>query len=136
MSDLELATIEDLTIVMQPTEIVKISVGDISAPVATGTELTKLAIIVKNVFLDLLTHSKRDEETDQLIPHPEALAWVKELRLLIKDIHDLTKGVQDKVMMKKMDLVADLYKQATKGKTTQEIIKTVRELQDAAQSSE
>lgn len=130
MTELEIIPISDLTIMMEPTEIVKIAVGEITAPVATGTELTKLLIIVKNVFLDLLTHSTRDDESGQLIPHPEALAWEKELRLLIKDVHDLTKGVQDKVMMKKMDLVADLYKQATKGKTPQEIIKTVRELQD------
>jgi len=125
-------TIQDNTsIQMNPTEIVKISVGDLTAPVATSVELSKLAIIVKEVFLDLLVHSERDEESGQLVVHPDALAWEKEFRLLLKDIHELTKGVQEKVMLKKMDIVAQLYKQATKGKSTAEIIKTVRELESS-----
>ena len=129
MSKGEIIIQDNKLIEMNPTEIVKISVGDLTAPVATGVELGKLFLIVKDVFLDLLTHSERDEETNQLIPHPDALAWEKELRLLIKDMHDLTKGVQEKVMLKKMDIVAQLYKQATKGKSPQEIIQTVRELE-------
>ena len=131
MSQGEIVIQDNKLIQMNPTEIVKISVGDLTAPVATSVELSKLAIIVKDVFLDLLVHSDRDEESGQLIVHPDALAWEKEFRLLLKDIHELTKGVQDKVMMKKMDIVAQLYKQATKGKTTAEIIKTVRELESS-----
>lgn len=132
MSQGDIVIQDNKLIQMNPTEIIKISVGDLTAPVATSVELSKLAIIVKDVFLDLLIHSTRDEETGQLIPHPDALAWEKEFRLLLKDIHDLTKGVQEKVMLKKMDIVAQLYKQATKGKTTAEIIKTVRELESTS----
>lgn len=131
MSKGEIVVQDNQLIQMNPTEIVKISVGDLTAPVATSVELSKLAIIVKDVFLDLLVHSTRDEESGQLIPHPDALAWEKELRLLLKDIHELSKGVQEKVMLKKMDIVAALYKQATKGKTPQEIIQTVRELESS-----
>ena len=128
MSQEEIIVQDNKLIEMNPTEIVKISVGELTAPVATSVELSKLFITVKDVFYDLLTHSKREEETNQLIPHPDALAWEKELRLLLKDINELTKGVQEKVMMKKMDIVAELYKQATKGKSTKEIIQTVKEL--------
>jgi hypothetical protein len=131
MSKGEIVVQDNKLIEMNPTEIVKISIGDLTAPVATSVELSKLAIIVKDVFLDLLVHSERDEETNQLVPHPDALAWEKELRLLLKDIHELSKGIQEKVMLKKMDIVAQLYKQATKGKSPQEIIKTVRELESS-----
>ena len=120
--------------VFRPTEIVEISVGELTAPIQTGVELSKLASIEKIILLDLLTHSLRDPDTDQLIPHPDALAWARELRMLYGDIHALTSGVQEKVMMKKMDIIGALYKEMVKNKDPKDVINTIRELQDVSSS--
>ena len=114
----------------KPTEIVEISIGDLSAPVATAIELQKLAIIQKQVFLDLLTHSDRDEDTDKFIPDPNAIHWGRELRATLKVIHELTKGVQEKAIMKKMDIVGEMYKQLMKEKKPEEVIQLIRELEN------
>ena len=119
--------LEDSSIIkMRPTQIVKIAVGDLSAPVATGTELSKLAVIEKEIIMDLLSHSER--VNDKLILDPNALYWIKEYRMLLKDIGDLTRGVQEKVIMKQMDVVGELYKKIIKDKPPEEIIKMVRDL--------
>lgn len=115
--------------VFRPTEVVEISLGEISAPVETATELTKLAILEKQILTDLLANSKRSED-GQMIIHPDALSWAKEYRMLCKDIHELTKGPQEKVMMKKMDIVGNLYVQLMKNNKPQEIIEKIKELQD------
>ena len=114
---------------MQPTEIVLISLGDLTAPIATAIELQKLAIIQKNVFLDLLTHSTRDEDTDKLIPDPNAIHWGREYRATLKTIHELTKGVQERAIMKKIDIVGEMYKQLMKEKSPEEVIQLIRELE-------
>jgi len=128
MTDTALATIEDLIVKFEPTEIVKIAIGDLSAPVETAVELSKLAIIEKNLLVDLLAHSERDEDTDKLYIHPEALGWARELRMTLKDIHSLTQGVQEKVMLKKMDIIGELYKKVIKENKPEDIIKRIREL--------
>jgi len=115
---------------MRPTEIVQISLGDLTAPVATGIELQKLAIIQKDVFLDLLTHSSRDKDTDKLIPDPNAIHWGREYRATLKTIHELTKGVQEKAIMKRMDIVGEMYKQLMKEKKPEEVIQLIRELEN------
>lgn len=130
---MEEAEITDLTTALtiaRPTDIVEISVRDLTAPVQVATELTKLAVIEKLIFLDLMTHSQRDPETDQLIPHPEALAWARELRNILKDIRELTKGPQEKMLMKKMDIVGAMYTKLMKEKTPKEVIELIREMQD------
>jgi len=121
--------ITDLAI-FKPSEVVEISVGELSAPIQTGVELSKLAVLEKSILFDLLSNTDRVD--GKLILHPEALAWARELRMLYKDIHELTKGVQDKIMLKKMDIVGSLYTRVIKGKTTKEIIDTIRELQDGS----
>ena len=130
MSKGELVLSKAALIKMKPTEIVQISLGDLSAPIATAIELQKLAIIQKTVFIDLLSHSSRDRDSDKLIPDPNAIHWGREYRATLKTIHELTKGVQDKAIMKKIDIVGEMYKQLMKEKTPEEVIQLIRELEN------
>lgn len=130
MKESPLATVQKLLVTFKPTEIVQISVGDLSAPVETGVELSKLMLIEKNLLVDLLAHTDRDKESGKLIIHPDALGWARELRMLLKDIHDLTRGVQEKVLLKKMDVVGELYKSVIKNNKPEDIIRTIKELQN------
>lgn len=129
MGETDIIVSEQDIIKMEPTQIIKIAVGDLSAPVATGVELSKLAEMEKLVFLDLLTHSKRDEESGKLIIDPNALDWGKEYKKTLKIIHDLTKGVQEKAMLKKMDVAGALYKSIIKNNKPQDVIKMIKQLQ-------
>jgi len=129
MSKGEIVVSKPQLIQMKPTEIVEISIGDLSAPIATAIELQKLAIIQKQVFLDLLTHSSRDKDSNKLIPDPNAIHWGREYRATLKTIHELTKGVQEKAIMKKMDIVGEMYKQMMKEKKPEEVIQLIRELE-------
>jgi len=115
--------------VFRPTEIIEITLGELSAPVATAVELQKLAIIQKQVFLDLITHSSRDEDSDKFIPDPNAIHWGREYRATLKTIHELTKGVQERAIMKKIDIVGEMYKQLMKEKSPEEVIQLIRELE-------
>lgn len=114
----------------RPTEIVEIAIGDLSAPIATAIELQKLAITQKDVYLDLLTHSIRDEDTDVLMVNPNAIHWGREFRATLKVIHELTKGIQEKAIIKKMDIVGEMYKQLVKEKKPHEIVELIRDLED------
>ena len=129
MSKGELVLSNATLIKMKPTEIVQISLGDLSAPIATAIELQKLAIIQKTVFIDLLSHSSRDSDSDKLIPDPNAIHWGREYRATLKTIHELTKGVQERAIMKKIDIVGEMYKQLMKEKTPEEVIQLIRELE-------
>ena len=130
MTELSVEELKTELAIFEPSEVVKISVGDLSAPVQTGVELSKLAVLEKNILVDLLAHTEREEVSGKLILHPEALSWARELRMLYKDIHEMTSGVQEKVMMKKMDIIGALYKQMMKDNKPKDIIKKIRELQD------
>jgi len=130
MSKGEIVVKKEELIKFKPTEIVLIELGELSAPIATAIELQKLAITQKNVYLDLLTHSPRDEDSDRLIVDPSAIHWGREFRATLKVIHDLTRGVQEKAMMKKIDIVGEMYKQLAKDKEPSEIIKMIRELEN------
>lgn len=131
MTELEMESLSTELAIFKPSEVVEICVGDLSAPIQTGVELSKLAVLEKTILADLLSNSERSDD-GKLILHPEALAWAKELRMLYKDIHELTKGPQEKIMMKKMDIVGSLYSKLIKEKKPEEIIQTIRELQDGS----
>jgi len=135
MSDEAITLFEKGLIQFTPTEIVKIAIGDLSAPMETAIELTKMAVIMKNIWLDILQQSPKDEK-GKYTPSPAALPWMKEFRMTVKDIHDMTKGVQEKVMFKKMDMLGDLYKIAVKDLSPSDMIKKIKELQKNDGSSE
>lgn len=132
MENVDTDELSTALVVFRPSEVVQISVGDLSAPVQTGVELSKLAVLEKNILVDMLAHTQRDEESGNLVLHPDALAWARELRMLYGDIHALTSGVQEKVMMKKMDIIGALYKEMVKNKDPKDVINTIRELQDVS----
>jgi hypothetical protein len=113
----------------EPTAVAKIAVGDLTAPVQTGVELSKLAVLQKSIVIDLLQNSKRDKDSNILILHPDALPWVKEYRMTLKDIDLLTKGVQEKMALKQIDLVGEIYKQALKNMDSIEIVRLVKKLE-------
>jgi uncharacterized membrane protein YfbV (UPF0208 family) len=61
--------------------------------------------------------------------HPDTLGWAREYRMLLKDIHELTKGVQEKVQMKQLDIVTEVYKQAMKKMDNTEVINLIKKLE-------
>ena len=113
----------------EPTQIIKIQVGDLTLPVDTGVELSKLAVVEKTILVELLKEAEKHEESGRLLLHPDTLPWAKELRLLLKDIHEMTKGVQEKAMLKQMDVVGDIYKQALKNMDNKELVTLIRKLE-------
>lgn len=112
----------------EPTEVIKIRISDLTVPMETAIELQKLALVEKSILVELLKAAEFDEDTKKPILHPETLYWAKELRMLIKDIDVMTKGVQEKAMLKKMDIVGDLYKEILKKANEQDIIKMIKML--------
>lgn len=97
-----------------PATIVEIKVGDLSAPVRVGTEMSKLYlaadVIVRKLITDIITDS---DSGITLIP-PDLLPWFKEQRMLLTEIHKMTGEVEQKVEMKRMELQAELFKQVIK----------------------
>ena len=113
----------------EPTEVIKITISDLTVPMNTAIELQKLALVEKGVLVELLKDAERHEESGKLIMHPETLYWAKELRMIIKDIDVMTKGVQEKAMLKKMDIVGDLYKQILKNASDTDLVKLIKKLE-------
>ena len=61
----------------EPTEVVKITLSDLTVPVETAVELSKLALVEKGVLVELLKDAERHEESGKLIMHPETLYWAR-----------------------------------------------------------
>ena len=135
MSNEAITIYEKGLIEFKPTQIVEIAVDDLSAPMETAIELTKMAVIMKNIWLDILQRPPKNEDGKH-VPNPAALPWMKEFRMTVKDIHEMTKGVQEKVMMKQMDIMAGFYKEAMKSTDTKGMISKIKELQKNVGSSE
>ena len=97
-----------------PATIVEIKIGDLSAPVRVGTEMSKLYLasdeIVRKLINDIITDS---DSGITLIP-PDLLPWFKEQRMLLTEIHKMTGEVEQKVEMKRMELQAELFKHVIK----------------------
>jgi len=112
----------------EPTEIVKISISDLTVPIDTAIELSKLAVIEKGILIELLKDAEKHKDTKKWILHPDTIYWAKELRMIIKDLNDMTKGVQEKAMLKKMDIVGDLYKEILKKTDDHDMVKLIKSL--------
>lgn len=97
-----------------PATILEIKVGDLSAPVAVGVELSKLYLSSDAIVQELIKDVKRDEETNRLIVPPDLLPWYKEQRMLLDEIHKLTGEVEEKVHLKRMEMSAEVYKSLIK----------------------
>lgn len=114
----------------EPTEVIKISISDLTVPMDTAMELQKLLLVEKAVIVELLKSAEFDKDTKKPILHPETLFWIKELRMGIKDFDAMTKGVQEKAMLKKMDIVGDLYKEILKKSTDHDLVKLIKKLEN------
>jgi len=97
-----------------PATLVQIKVGDLSAPVAVGVEMSKLFLVADDIVKLLVQSVRIDGETNQPVIPFDLLPWVKEQRMLLSEIHKLTGEVEDKVNMKKLEIQGELFKQLIK----------------------
>jgi len=111
-----------------PTTIVEIQVGDLSAPVAAGVEMSKLFLMAQYVTNELSKDIYRDSETDKLVLPFDLLPWIKEERMLLENINKMTKGIEEKAALKKMDIAGKLFAEYMKDLPPDEKIKMIRAL--------
>ena len=111
-----------------PTHIVEIEVGDLSAPVAAGVEMSKLFLVSNNILTDLKQDIRRDEETKRLILPPDLLPWMKEARMLLEHISKMTTGIQEKAALKQMDIAGKMFTEYMKSLPPEERIQMIRSL--------
>jgi hypothetical protein len=97
-----------------PATILEIKIGDLSAPVAVGVELSKLYLSADEIVRRLIKDISSDAETGKTIIPFDLLPWYKEQRMLLSEIHKLTGEVEDKVNMKKLEIQGELFKQLIK----------------------
>lgn len=97
-----------------PATIVKIKVGDLSAPVAVGVEMSKLYVSADMIVKRLIEDISTDTETGKASIPFDLLPWYKEQRMLLSEIHKLTGEVEDKIDMKKLEIQGELFKQLIK----------------------
>jgi len=113
-----------------PAEIVQIKVGDLSAPVAAGVEMSKLYLAADEIVTLFIKEIRVDEETKQPFVPPELLPWMKEQRAILVEINKMTGEVEDKYRMKKMEIGAKIFSEAMKDLPMEEKIKIIKELKD------
>jgi len=116
-----------------PATIVEIKVGDISAPVAVGVEMSKLYLSADKIVKRLIEDIRVDQETKRVVIPFELLPWYKEQRMLLVEIGRLTGNTEEKVNIRKMELQAEIFKQFIKGLPEQEkvtLIKTLKRKTD------
>lgn len=113
-----------------PAEIIRIKVGDLSAPVAAGVEMSKLYTASDEIVRLLINEIAIDEETGQTFIPPELLPWFKEQRMILGEINKMTGEVEDKYRMKKMEIGAKIFSDAMKDLPMEEKIKIIKELKN------
>jgi hypothetical protein len=72
-----------------------------NAPIDTLQEAQQLYAITKNQTMEMLAASHKKGKIE-----PQLLGWVKETREQLKTIHGMTAGFQQKMAIKKIDLMA------------------------------
>ena len=113
-----------------PATLVQIKVGDLSAPVAAGVEMSKLYMASDEIVRLLIREISVDEETGQTFIPPELLPWFKEQRMILTEIQKMTGEVEDKYRIKKMEAGAKIFSEALKDLPIEEKIKIIKELKD------
>lgn len=109
-----------------PAEIVEIKVGDLTAPVAVGSEMSKLYLASDQIVKKLIADIKEDEEGNAIIPL-DLLPWFKEQRFLLSEIHKMTEEVQQKAQLKKMELSAKVFADYFKDLPQEQKVKMVKQ---------
>ena len=113
-----------------PATLLQIKVGDLSAPVIVGTEMSKLYLTNDEIVRRLLSTVTTDEETGELLIPPDLLPWMKEQRMILIEVHKVTGEIEKEVGMKKLDLQIKLFKEYFKDLTPTQKIKKIKELKD------
>jgi hypothetical protein len=119
-----------------PAEIVMIKVGDLTAPIAAGTEVSKLYSTAEKIYMDLIKDISRDPETGKLVIPPDLLNWQKELRMLAESVHKLTGEVEGKVHLKKLELTTKLFEEFFKSADHVQKIEILQALRDGKDPTE
>jgi len=117
-----------------PTAIVKITVDELTVPIDTGIEMSKLAVSEKEVLLDLLKEAYEHEDEEKRAILKQALEWYRELRHMLKDIHDLTKGVQERAMLKGYEIQGQIAKEMAKKMSNEDLVKFIKTLEKENES--
>lgn len=111
-----------------PATIVEIKVGDLSAPVAVGVEMSKLYLSADEIVRRLISDITIDAETGKVNIPFDLLPWYKEQRMLLSEIGRLTGDTEQKVNIRKMELQAEIFKQFIKDLPQVEKITLVKNL--------
>jgi hypothetical protein len=111
-----------------PATIVEIKVGDLSAPVAVGVEMSKLYLSADEIVRRLINDIAVDPETGKVNIPFDLLPWYKEQRMLLSEIGRLTGDTEQKVNIRKMELQAEIFKQFIKDLPQVEKITLVKNL--------
>lgn len=113
----------------EPTKIIKIMVGDLTVPIDTASELSRLAQVEKDIILNFfMKAAEAEDESVKKSNLAQALKWAAEYRHLNTAIHSMTKGVQDKAMIKGFEVQGDLYRELIKKLPQDKVIEIVNEL--------
>ena len=97
-----------------PATILEIKVGDLSAPVAVGVEMSKLYVSADVIVKRLIEDINTDVETGKTVIPFDLLPWYKEQRMLLTEIRKMTGDVEDKIDLKKLEIQGELFKQLIK----------------------
>lgn len=121
---------------LEPTKIVKIMLKDLTVPIDTASELSRLAVVEKDIILHLFTKAAESEDdAEEHLNLRHALKWVAEYRHLNVAIHGMTKGAQEKAMMKSFEVQGDLYRELIKKLPNDRIVEIVNELKETNANS-
>jgi len=102
-----------------------------TAPIDTLSEAQKIYYITLNVTMDILAESHATGKKN-----PMLLGWMKETREQLKLIHSMTAGFQQKVGLKKIELMAALINSSADLREDFKIrmIKELEQVETAAES--
>lgn len=127
---IEKETLDDLIKKYTPTEILEVKMSEWSVPIETAAEVSQLYAVEKKVLIELLENREVHEETGKTVFDPQTLKWARELRQTAKLIHELTGKVQEKQLLKKMDIAGELYKKVMENMTPQEQRAAIKNMRD------
>lgn len=109
-----------------PAEVVQIKIGDLSAPVSVGVELSKLYLASDRIVRELVQDVERNKETGKIQIPPDLLPWFKEQRFLLGEIYKMTGEVEENVSIKKLELQTAVFKEIFKDLPPEERIKIIK----------
>jgi len=116
----------------EPSTIVEIKVGDLSAPVSVGVEMSKLYLSADEIVRRLISDITVDPETGKVNIPFDLLPWYKEQRMLLTEIGRLTGDTEQKINIRKMELQAEIFKQFIKDLPQAEKIVLIKKLKNKA----